>query len=78
MDLKQSIKLHQGKKYIELPLENLIKLTLVYMTPLKIEYELEVSQKNPQASSFARQVLDDFWEFVGIKLGLKKGDKVLL
>lgn len=68
MDLDEEITLTAKDTRIKLPLRNLLRLTLVYLMKMLPEYYEQT--KDPSVK--------DYWQWVANKLGLKKGDSVLL
>lgn len=68
MDLDECITLTTQDGNCQLPLKNLLRLTLVYMQKMLPEYYEQTT--NPSVK--------DYWIWVSQKLDLKKGDSVLL
>lgn len=67
MNLEEPIKLHEGDKYIKLPLKNLLRLTMVYVTEMLPSFYEETKQEK----------ISEFMNWIVEKLELKKEDTVL-
>ena len=70
MDLEKVIKISQGDKFVELPLQNLLRITMVYLVKLFPEY-----YEDPEHKSNS---IDEFVKWVYKKLGVREGESILL
>lgn len=66
--LEETITLRQGEKYIELPLKNILRVAMIHLTTLRIEYHLETGKSN----------ISGFWRWIENKLGMGKEKKILM
>ena len=70
MNLEQVIKISEGDKFIELPLQNLLRITMVHLSKLLPEY-----YEDPEHKSNS---IDEFVKWIYKKLGVKEGESILL
>lgn len=68
VDLHASITLTSSGASIKLPLINILRISLVHLTELRMQYHQEKGAGS----------LDDFWDWVKEKLEMGKGKTVLL
>ena len=66
--MDELITLHQGDKSIELPLINLLRLTMVHLTKMLPEYYEQSDDKT----------ISGFWKWIESKIGMGKGTSVLM
>lgn len=79
MDLDKEILLQDKTgTSIKLPLRNLLNLTFIYLKALKSEYEVQIANRDVEAMGIVKATLEDFLGWMANKLGLKRGDQVLL
>lgn len=60
VNLDEEIELHMDKRTIQLPLRNILRLSMLYLTEMRAEWHMKTGSANIQ----------DFWRWIEDKLDL--------